>query len=154
MIKQVLKSKSIIILTVLATIFMQSCISDDNDYVNEEERIKKYIAENEIEATRDESGIYYIIEEEGTGTSPISSSTVTVRYKGYYLNGNVFDINQTDEGFTSNLQKLIPGWRICLPKLKPGGKGTFIIPSILAYNNGLIMIFDIELISSTLPDAP
>lgn len=154
MIKHVFRSKSFIILSVLATIFMQSCLSDDTEYKTEEEKIKEYIEDNGLDAIRDTTGIYYIINEEGTGDSPLSTSTVTVRYKGYYLNGNVFDSNLTEEGFTANLQNLIYGWSICLPKLKPGGKGTFIIPSLLAYNNGHIMIFDIELLSSKLPDNP
>jgi len=53
---------------------------------------------------------------------------------------------------------VIPGWQQAIPLLKKGGKGTFIIPSGLAYGPrgaggtikpNSVLIFDVELIDFT-----
>jgi FKBP-type peptidyl-prolyl cis-trans isomerase FkpA len=38
-----------------------------------------------------------------------ASSNVTVAYKGYYTNGNVFD-KSSDEGISFGLNQVIKGW--------------------------------------------
>ncbi len=136
------------ILLMLAMLFMQSCFSDiETQDEIDEKKIKEYVTENKIEATRHESGIYYIIDEEGIGETPDYDSEVTVKYKGYFLNGSVFDESKPGQTATFNLIKLIPGWQVCIPMLKPGGKGTFIIPSHWGYQDSQVRIFDIELVS-------
>lgn len=118
-------------------------------------RIEEYVAENNLDAQVDPSGLYYVINEEGTGERPGSSSEVEVKYKGYLLDGTVFD--QTQDGKTAvfDLGGLIPGWRIAIPLLKEGGKGTFIHPSTLAYGPwgagpligpNEVLVFEIELV--------
>ena len=83
---------------VLLSLFLISCGNDDEpqikDYreINDQE-IQNYLEANNIEAQKSESGLYYIIEEEGTGAQPTAKSRVTVAYKGYFLNGNVFNDN-------------------------------------------------------------
>jgi FKBP-type peptidyl-prolyl cis-trans isomerase len=50
---------------------------------------------------------------------------------------------------------VIPGWQEAIPLLKKGGKGTFIIPSGLAYGSrgaggaikpNTVLVFEVELI--------
>ena len=145
------------ILLMLVMFVMQSCLkNEDSQDEIDEKKIKEYVTENKIAATRHNSGIYYIIDNEGTGEAPDYDSEVTVKYKGYFFNGTVFDKTQPDKSITFKLNELIPGWQICIPMLKSGGKGTFIIPSYLAYGpqgaGTLIgpnetLIFDIELVS-------
>ena len=86
-----------------------SCSSDDNNNfgVQTEADILKYIEDNNLTAERTSSGLFYVINEPGTGARPISNSNVTVAYKGYFLNGNVFD--QSQSGITIGLNRVIPG---------------------------------------------
>ncbi|MGY8915849.1 MAG: FKBP-type peptidyl-prolyl cis-trans isomerase, partial [Flavobacteriales bacterium] len=89
--------------SLLALVFtiLISCESDkkseDIDYVAQnEQEITAYIADNNLEAQKSNSGLYYVINEGGTGEQPTATSNVTVVYKGYYLNGNVFDQSGAD----------------------------------------------------------
>ena len=97
--------------------------------------------------------MYYVIGKQGTGTKPSSSSTVTVAYKGYFLDGDIFD--QSDlEGITFNLQQVITGWTEGITYFNEGGEGILLIPSQLGYGSknysgipgGSVLIFDIQLL--------
>ena len=118
--------------------------------------IQDFLAKNKIEAEQDASGIWYTITEPGTGGNPASTSKVKTHYKGMLLNGTVFD-SSYDRGqpLEFGLNQVIRGWQIAIPKLQKGGKGTFYIPSGLAYGptgaGGVIpanavLIFDVELL--------
>lgn len=116
--------------------------------------IQDYLADNDLNATKHESGMYYIIDAEGSGNSPSSNSVIEIKYKGYLTNGTVFDETEGNSSATMNLSSLITGWRIGIPLLKKGGKGTFFIPSALGYGSNAtgnipensVLIFEIELI--------
>ncbi|WP_317129382.1 FKBP-type peptidyl-prolyl cis-trans isomerase [Flavivirga rizhaonensis] len=105
-------------------------------------------------AEKSDTGLYYVIEEEGTGTQPASTSTVTVAYKGYYTNGTVFE-ESSPQGIKINLQNVIPGWTEGITYFKEGGSGKLLIPAHLGYGNsdykgipgGSVIVFDINLIS-------
>jgi FKBP-type peptidyl-prolyl cis-trans isomerase FkpA len=121
---------------------------------NNEAEIVKYIADNHLKATRSQSGLYYVIEEAGTGKQPTADSEVTVAYKGTFTNKEVFD--QSDEkGISFPLQNVIPGWTEGIQYFKEGGKGILLIPSDLGYGpngtgpipGGSVLIFEINLIS-------
>lgn len=116
-------------------------------------KIKQYIAANnltKVDSTL--SGIYYTIYNPGTGEHPASNSTVTVGYKGYFADGEVFD--ESDLPATFSLNGVIEGWQEAVPLLKPEGSGTFLIPSHLAYGpqgsgsigSNTMIIFDITLV--------
>lgn len=118
--------------------------------------IQQYLTDNNLtdDVIKTDSGLYYIIEEEGTGEHPTSTNNVTVAYNGYFVDGTSFD-KSDDAGITFNLQGVIEGWTEGIPYFKEGGKGKLIIPSKLAYGNfgnstipgGSVLIFDIDLIS-------
>ena len=119
-----------------------------------ESEIVKYIADNHLNAKRTESGLYYVIQETGTGKQPTASSEVTVAYKGYFTNKEVFD--QSDaSGISFPLQNVIPGWTEGIQYFKEGGKGILLIPSELGYGDGgggkipggSVLVFEIHLIS-------
>ncbi|MEM0993666.1 MAG: FKBP-type peptidyl-prolyl cis-trans isomerase [Bacteroidota bacterium] len=118
------------------------------------ETIEGYLEENNITADSTASGIFYFFEEEGTGENPARGATVTVKYKGYFLDGTVFDETENDETATFPLNNVIQGWQEGIPLFKKGGKGTLLIPSALAYGvNGrgdippnTVLAFDIELV--------
>ncbi|SHI53217.1 FKBP-type peptidyl-prolyl cis-trans isomerase [Pseudozobellia thermophila] len=122
--------------------------------VQNDEDIRTYLEENDLEAQRSASGLYYIIDEEGTGPQPTGSSDVTVVYKGYFLNGSVFD--ESDEnGISINLQQVIPGWTEGITYFKEGGSGLLLVPAHLGYGTfdyngipgGSVLIFEIDLLA-------
>lgn len=148
------------ILIVFALILITSCSKNDNgpdplEYsaLNDED-IQAYIAANNLNAEKSNTGLYYVIDEVGTGTQPSFTDNVTVAYKGYFLDGTVFD--QSDEaGISFNLQGVIPGWTEGITYFKEGGSGILLIPSHLGYGyynyngipGGSVLIFEVNLIS-------
>ena len=121
--------------------------------VQTEDDIIQYIEDNNLDATRSNSGLYYIIENQGTGDRPTSNSNVTVAYKGYFLDGSVFD-QSSSEGITFNLQQVISGWTEGIAYFNEGGKGILLVPSNLGYGSknyngipgGSVLVFDIKLL--------
>ena len=140
-----------VLIICLSVFLLFSCKKDDVDTLNQEE-IEKFIGDNNLSASATGSGLYYVIEEEGTGERPKSNSDVKVKYKGYFTNGDVFDENTN--GITFNLQGVIAGWTEGIPLFKEGGKGMLLIPSKLGYGSNSVgsippnsvLIFNIELV--------
>lgn len=94
--------------------------------------MKKFAEDSAITYQQHESGILYQIVQPGDGPNPTSNSTVAAKYRGYFLNGQMFDQSTTPAEF--NLSQVIRGWTIILPLLKKGGAMKMIIPSSLAYD--------------------
>lgn len=124
---------------------------EDIDSRNRDE-IVSYIESNNLDAKSTASGLYYVIENEGTGLRPTATSDVKVTYKGYLTDGTVFD--QNNSGITFNLQQVIPGWTEGIQLFKEGGNGILLIPSKLGYGpqgagdipGNAVIIFDVELL--------
>lgn len=146
------------ILTLLILPLFVACdISvDDVDFLNQgEEDIIEYIEENDLDATKTITGLYYVVEEQGDGDPIEANADVTVAYKGYFLNGTVFDQSGPD-GITFNLNQVIPGWTEGIPYFNEGGKGMLIVPPSLAYGaagvpgipGGAVLVFDIEILKT------
>lgn len=144
--------------TLLVLTLFISCSKDTKtvtDYTaKNEQEIKDYLAKNNLTAQRSTSGLYYIINEQGTGTQPTAASNVTVAYKGYFTNGNVFDQSKA-EGISFGLNQVIRGWTEGIPYFKAGGSGVLLVPAHLGYGSynygpipgGSVLIFDVKLIS-------
>ena len=104
-----------------------------------------------------QSGLQYKILTEGTGASPKSTDSVTVHYKGTFINGNEFDSSyKRNSPATFKLNQVIKGWTEGVQLMKEGGKIALYIPYNLAYGeNGAgsaippysAMIFEVELLS-------
>jgi FKBP-type peptidyl-prolyl cis-trans isomerase FkpA len=139
----------------LVLMFFTSCSGDKEiDYVAKNEKeITEYIAKNNLNAQKSDSGLYYVINEAGTGTQPTASSNVTVAYKGYYTNGSVFD-ESSSAGISFGLNQVIKGWTEGIPYFKVGGSGILLVPAHLGYGSsdrngipgGSVLIFDVKLI--------
>ncbi len=119
--------------------------------------IENYAKEKNLSVQKTESGLYYVIEKPGTGANPKAGNTVTVHYKGYLLDGTVFDESYgRGEPITFPLGagQVIRGWDEGIAQFKKGGKGKLLIPSPLAYGSrasgpipaNSILVFDIELV--------
>ena len=111
--------------------------------------------------TEDPRGFSYKIVSAGAGTAPTLNSKVTIFYKGYLTNGNVFDQTGTVANYEAGnpveyeLKRLISGWQLGLPLIKPGGKIILYLPASLGYGpygqgsipGNAALIFEITLVS-------
>jgi len=135
---------------ILLTVTISLSCSKDYD-----KSISDYLDSHGLTAEKHESGIYYIIDKKGNDEHPTINNTVTMNYKGYYLDDEKFD-SSYDRGkpLIHKLNGLIRGWQIGVPLFGKGGKGKLIIPPNFGYGsnppNGVrsdaVLIFDIELI--------
>ena len=131
--------------------------------------IEAYAAEKGLTVQKTENGLYYVIENEGTGEQTTPGTTMYVNYAGYLLDGTLFDTSYPEIAKANNMfnegreygplpvnvgmGQVIPGWDEGLMLLKKGSKGKFLIPSPLAYGESgaggmvgpnSILVFDVE----------
>jgi peptidylprolyl isomerase len=116
------------------------------------------IAKKWPNAMKSNSGVYYVITKEGTGASCKTGQTLTMKYKGYLLNGTVFDDSDMHAPleFQVGRGQLIPGFDSQALEMKVNERRTIIIPPELAYGAagaaGVIpgnsyIAFDLELLA-------
>ncbi|MCB0686300.1 MAG: FKBP-type peptidyl-prolyl cis-trans isomerase [Saprospiraceae bacterium] len=83
-----------------------------------------------------ESGLEYVIHEEGTGAMPKNGDMVAVQYYGTFMDGKVFD-NSYDQGepyrFPLGQGRAIKGWDEGIGYLKQGTRASLFIPPSLGY---------------------
>lgn len=80
------------------------------------------------------TGIQYKVLKEGTGPRPKATSTVTVKYTGKLLDGEVFDASERHGGTaTFRLNEVIPGWTEVVQLMNTGSTYECWIPGNLAY---------------------
>ncbi|MEQ9466130.1 MAG: FKBP-type peptidyl-prolyl cis-trans isomerase [Ekhidna sp.] len=136
------------------------------------EIIDNYLTENNIDAQKTESGLRYVITEEGNGPKPEVGQKVTVDYTGWVLDGEYFDSSNKDMAMEKGLYderrepyepytfplgrgQVIKGWDEGIALLNEGAKARLYIPSTLAYGSrdrspiikaNSILVFDVELV--------
>lgn len=109
--------------------------------------------------------MYYVIDESTDGPPVAPDSTIEVAYKGYLIDGRVFDESSGDSGYKFKVDGeeagVIIGWNLGLQSFKEGEKGRLIIPYGLAYgefgrytDKGNVsippyetLVFDVEVLS-------
>lgn len=146
---------------VLASVMvLASCMKDNAECsavnvkapATEVDALRTYLEDNNITATEDARGFFYMISNAGSGNKPTPCNAITVNYQGRLTNGTVFD-QANNVGFY--LSSLILGWQEGIPLIAPGGSITLYIPPSLGYGNqtaGTIppnsnLIFTIDLIA-------
>ena len=144
------------LLACLFAISFLACNSDDDgdQHTTDLQLIEQYLLDNQLTAQSTESGLHYIITKEGTGGHPTLQSEVKMRYRGYLLDGTVFDEVGGTDFIEFPLSVFIAGWQEGVQKFKKGGEGTLLIPSRLGYGGqeqgtipaNSVLLFDIELI--------
>lgn len=143
----------IILFLGLVALATTSCNKEKKQAKKDKKTIEKYLSDKGIKAESTSTGLYFVIESQGTGDYPTINSTVKVAYTGYLTNGQIFD--QSDvAGISFPLTSVIEGWQQGIPLFKEGGKGKLFIPSALGYGNrkvgdipaNSVLIFDIHLI--------
>lgn len=109
------------------------------------------------EVTTTDSGLQYMVLEEGdpNAPSPSETDTVNVHYHGTLVDGTVFDSSvERGEPVSFPLNEVIPGWTEGLQLMQVGDKFRFFIPPELAYGESgagpigpnATLIFDVELL--------
>lgn len=137
--------------------------------VEEEKIIAKYIADKKLNTVKSANGVYVVIEKEGEGAKPDSGKKVMVMYKGYTLDGKVFDKNVEADATHKDpipvvigAHTVIPGWEEGLKYFAKGSKGKLIIPFSLGYGAQgsppvippyATLVFDIEVVDVSVPTA-
>ena len=135
-------------------------IEDLGEY--EKVLLKQYIREAKIEIPPMEDGIYYIVQQSGSGPQVAVGDTVVVHYEGHFLNGRFFDStrrrNEPLQFVYGHQWQVIGGLEKAIGKMHEGDKALVIIPSELAFGaegsavEGIVppytpVVFEIELIN-------
>lgn len=128
----------------------------------DDQLLQDYFKKNKIKATKTPSGLYYTITQKGLGATAAKGKKVTMNYTGKTLDGKLFDSNIDPKfnhvspfTFTLGVGQVIKGWDEGVQLLQLGSKGSFFIPSGLAYGPSAmgsaiaansVLIFDVEVV--------
>ncbi|MGO1596896.1 MAG: FKBP-type peptidyl-prolyl cis-trans isomerase [Sphingobacterium sp.] len=137
----------------------------------EEGKIASFVEKEKLQPQKTESGLQYVIQEEGSGDNPVIGDTVVINYTGRLTNDKVFDTNDSTVAKESDKfnpmrpyeplrvrvghTPVIAGWTEGLQLLNKGAKAKFIIPSSLGYGEKqqqneippyAPLVFDVEVI--------
>ncbi len=128
------------------------------------EAAEKELAEVTKDCQKDTNGIYYQILKNGNGLKAGKGKNVKVEYKGYLIDGNIFDgsaklVKGGHEplDFVTDAKQMIPGFDIMVQDMKVGELRKMVIPPELAYGvrgyppvipGNAYICFDVELISA------
>jgi len=133
------------ILVLFTAIIVSGCGNDDPyaDYTPEREAalIKDWLetmVTNKKDIDTTSTGIYYIVEKEGTGATVKTGDQVTVKYTGLFLDGTIFDssTSQNEAGtmtYVHKTDRLIQGWEEGIEVMSKGTTAAILVPSAKAY---------------------
>jgi FKBP-type peptidyl-prolyl cis-trans isomerase FkpA len=112
-------------------------------------KIKKFIADNKLNVTKTDSGLYYQVTKPGTGIKPIPGDTVVVNYTLKLASGKVLETSIKSDAikykmaldprgykpmrFAIGTKGMIKGWDQGMQLINKGSQAIFILPSSLAY---------------------
>ena len=97
-----------------------------------------YLKKKKIDVEPTESGLYYVMTQEGNGEKPEVGQIVHVHYTGTLLDGTKFDSSYDREQplqFPLGVGQVIPGWDEGIALMSKGEKGVLYIPYYLAYGD-------------------
>ncbi|KGI77916.1 FKBP-type peptidyl-prolyl cis-trans isomerase [Oleiagrimonas soli] len=102
------------------------------------------------------SGVQYKVLRKGTGAHPTLKSTVVANYRGALIDGMEFDSSYAHgRPVTFPVDRMLPGWKDVLPRMRVGGKWKVWIPPTQAYGArgqlprigpNEVLVFEIELL--------
>ncbi len=134
--------------------FAAAKAEEDKKYtISAEDLVKKQYPT----AKKTASGLYYVVEKEGTGAKAVAGKSVSVHYTGTLADGKKFDSSYDRNQpitFVLGQGQVIKGWDEGIALMSVGAKYKLIIPSSLGYGangaGGVIppnatLIFDTEL---------
>lgn len=138
----------------IALVWVAGCKKEDQTEIDEA-LIVQYIADNQLNATRTSTGLYYVVQDSGSAEHPGLASTVQMYYTGRLLDGTVFDgVSAPADPLELPLAWTIAGWQEGVPFYGRGGRGILLIPSHLGYGEdgageipkNAVLVFDIEVV--------
>jgi len=142
-----------------AVLFAVPALADDSLSA---EANQAFLAANAVHegVTVRPSGLQYRVLKSGLGRSAHAGLDVEVYYKGWLINGHVFD--GTEPGFPADFTvgNVIAGWNEALTLMKEGDKWQLVIPPNLAYGErgagdvippNQTLVFDVELVKVSNP---
>ncbi len=157
---------SILLSCALISLTLSSCLDSGGSnfdsvaqFKNDTTAISDYLKTFFIDATKSPYGVWWEIDNAGTGHYPTYSDTVIVNYTGNLLTsigpGTQFD-HQTNANIYS-LTGVIAGWQIGLPRMQVGSTGKLYIPSYYGYGNNPYnsipansnLVFTIQVVSTS-----
>jgi len=106
--------------------------------IQEQLNLLQYVTVNNIPTTAKQDNVYFVSLHSGTGIEVKNKSTVSIAYKGYFLNGHVFDSVSVKSPLQFRLgdtAQVITGLEIGIKKMREGEKAKIIIPSQLAFGD-------------------
>jgi FKBP-type peptidyl-prolyl cis-trans isomerase FkpA len=138
-----------LVFSVLLAVGISSCLKTEDEKVYtaaEEISLREAYLDSLVAQGHDidttETGVYYVLIDEGEGEFAKAGDTLTVGYAGYYIDGVLFDsseINSADGKMTFILEgeetRMIPGFEHAMKVLNKNAKAQFVIPSELAYGS-------------------
>lgn len=122
--------------------------------------IQKYIKEKGLQPQKTNSGLYYVVTQQGTGAKPMPGQVVSVNYVGTTLDGKEFDSSKNPALMGKPLEfpigqgQVIRGWDEGIALLNKGSKATLLVPSTMGYGPqdtpkipaNSVLRFDVELV--------
>lgn len=146
--------------TVVYEVRLISFESADAMKEKDDAKLQEFFKEKGLNPTKTESGLYYIIDKEGTGDNVQRGQQVSVNYTGTNMAGKPFDSNVDPQfnhvepfAFAAGVGQVIKGWDEGILLLNKGSKARFFIPSHLAYGQrdmgpdmgpNAILVFEVE----------
>lgn len=135
----------------------EKALAEDRD-IEEQKLLMSYVQEQHTGLSPLDNGIYYVPLKEGSGNVPERGKNVVVSYKGYFLNGKMFESTQAGSPFEFTIGQqgqVLKGIELGICLMKEGGKAKFILPSQLAYgapgsSTGIVppytsLVYEVEL---------
>jgi len=145
--KKLITLLSVSVLVLFSIAFISGCKKAEDPYAGytlerEQTMIQEWLASmvtknKDIDTTA--TGLYYILETEGTGVTVKAGNTVKVKYIGMFLDGSVFDASSYyGDGTMTYIHKdsntrMIQGWEEGIEIMNKGAKAAFLIPSAKGY---------------------
>lgn len=136
---------TVILAAFFLCLFANSCVKKNTDKCNFEacarvapqveiDTVEAFLKRNNItNAVKHCSGLYYRIDEPGTGSAINSCSVINVLYDGQVKEVPRYFANPGTYTPQLDLSATILAWQIGIPLIKEGGKITLYIPPTLGY---------------------
>jgi len=122
----------------------------------DENALIDYAIDNELDVSKTASGLYYTILKKGVGPNFVHGQPCKAHYKGYFLDGKVFDASyKRGEPLFFTVGQMNAAWNEGLKLMNTGTIATLLVPSRLGYGErgfpGYVppntpLIFDLEVL--------
>lgn len=100
----------------------------------DENALIEYAAEKGLSPERTQSGVYIVLQKEGSGPLLNWGEPISTDYRGTFLDGEEFDSSyKRNQPLDFRIGQMIPGWNEALLTRRKGDEFILLIPSHMAY---------------------